>query len=201
MILDKKIAAICPIASKEATRPVLGSIYINNGKAIATDGFALIEVGLPKEQTEEDIPDIPGVQLSTETKLLIPAKPLESALKLIPKKASLPILTKAWTAKGSQDNSIKIISTDLTTTNAPEIMQTIGEFPHTEKVKPQTQPQATVSFDPEKMITLLTAMVKAGTNRKGVTIEIREKLQPIVLTSQDDEEKDIYAILMPLNIS
>lgn len=202
MILDKAIIGICKIASKESVRPALSSVQLKDGKATATDGYKLITIPLLPEEGE-DAPDM-GYTLLHGDSHLLKADELEKALKLVPTKASLPILTKAWTAKGDYDNTVKILSTDLNTKNASELTETQADFPNTQKVLDdlnEKEVKATLRIDARYLKEMLDAMLKAGLQNnysKYVDIEIRGEFDPLKLTAEVGKDRKIEAIIMPV---
>ena len=201
MLLDKKITALCSIASKEEGRPILQSIKLANSKAITTDGFRLLEIELPKwEGYQEELPSTGHDPLVNDEPYLILASELKKALDMIPKKSTLPILGYAWTAKSSMENTVKIVSTDLSTLNAPEIRLVEGSFPETEKVKPTGKSVFEISVNAVLLAELLTAMVKAGAGENSNNpVKLKFYLdKPIMLEAATQDKRKITGLLMPV---
>lgn len=193
--LDKKVSAVCKIASKDTMRPILNGVLLKEGKAIATDGYRLMQVKLSNGINSDDLPNT-GHEPYTPDAVVIPAKELERAVKLAPKKASLPVLTNAWTAK-SKEGYIRIVSTNLETTNAPEIKLVEGDFPDVSKVQPKTPVKALVRVNPLLLAELLEAMQQATEGGYGsyIEVELRTENEPIVLRTSDGNAE---GLLMPI---
>ncbi len=199
MLLDKKLTAVCTIASKEEGRPVLQAVKLANGKATATDGFRLLEIDLPKwDKYEEELPTTGHEPLTNDEPYQILATELKKALDLIPTKTTLPILQHAWTAKGTRENTVKIISTNLETTNSPEFTLVEGNYPEVDKIKPQEAPVFEISVNAKLLAELLQAMVKAEPLANTVKMSFYDPLKVVKLEAQDFDKRNIVGYIMPV---
>ncbi|MFA5013985.1 MAG: hypothetical protein WC549_00395 [Actinomycetota bacterium] len=202
MILDKKIMGVCSIASTDETRPILTGVLLKDNKAIATDGYSLIETELPHiDNVETKLPPTGNQYINGET-MLISAVQLSKVLTNIPNKPKLPILGYAWTAKSSNEKTVKIVSSDLETTNAPEIMTIEGNYPDYNKVKPVTEVKAKITVNAKYLIKLLQAVIKTDPDQINniVTIEVRSEKEPIVIKNGNGENSKTYAMQMPCRV-
>ncbi|HZE87067.1 MAG TPA: hypothetical protein VE090_02555 [Methylomirabilota bacterium] len=203
MKIDKRILGVCDIASKESARPQLASVRFENGKAVATDGYSLMVIEQEKIEDDE-IPKVAGFDYVSVDGLSLPAQPLAKFVKEIKRNKFLPVLSTGWTVR-NEEGRVTLATTDLEETSIKEMKQPEGEYPNYQKVidgEMKKEPVVKISFDPIKMILLLQAMVKAGaTSCRPVTVRVSGDLNPIIITTQDGQEREIFALLMPMRTS
>lgn len=196
MILNKQILGACLVASKDENKPALSSVLIKDNHAIATDGYRLIDIELPKLNPKE----LPNMGIYEDmAEALLDSQGLKKALTKIPKKTELPILENTWTVKGTMENTVNFVSTDLDTIeNTTVKTRDVKEYPHYEKIIPVQGDnlKAKVTVSVELMINQLQAFLKAGADL--VTLEIREPLNPIGMYAKNSPETKISGLLMPV---
>jgi DNA polymerase III sliding clamp (beta) subunit (PCNA family) len=181
---------------KENTHPVLQNILVKKDKTIATDGYSLAEVtavDIPIDET----PEPQGVELNGRA-LLIPAKSALEASKLIPKKASLPVLTNAWFSEIGKERAT-IVSTDLSQVNKTDCQIVEGNFPDYEQIFPKSAPKAKFKINASYLKRLCELFEKLDNSINTIDVEVRGETEAVVLTASDNKQK-VRALLMPIRI-
>jgi len=203
MILNKKAIGACMIASQDTLRPALACVKIEEKRMIGADGYKMIIIERNTEVNNfnhEDLPNMGTVVKNEE--YLLNASQLKVALQRIPKKTDLPILKNIWTIESERDNQVKVISTDLSSNSIDYIEKCDANYPNVDIIIPTSEPIATISFSIPYMIELLKAIDIAGAKETSsiVTVEIHDKLAPIMLRSIDSNKNKITGLLMPVRV-
>lgn len=202
MIIPKKLLSTLEIASKDLSRPGLGSVRFEDHKAIATDGFKMVIYNLP-EQNGLELPEVGRGHFAISEPISLNAMELKKCLSLIPYKTSLPVLQNAWTEVGESKEAIKITSSDLATVNQSELKLQTDNYPDYKKVLPKSKPVGVVAVNGKYLIEVVTALIKARSWNTDniVTIEIRGEREPLLFKAQGDEKNDILGVLMPVSLN
>lgn len=203
MILNKTLLAHSKIASRDDLRPILQAIKIENGThAVSTDGFKLLKTPLPQVEFS-DLPNMPGYKNVDIKDALIPMKSLETAIKQIPKKSTLPILQNTWTVESAQEETIRLISTDLESVNVPEIRKIEGEFPNYQIIIDSVEEEpikSKIAVNAQLMVEIMQAFVLAGVANNIVTMEIRSSDKAIIIRGENEGKEKVLGLIMPVRI-
>src|SRR4051812_33319578 len=96
--LNAHILRLGTLASVDDSRFTLQGILVTESEAIVTDGHLLARVDLPKVELDK-VPSIRGMKTARTWKpFILPADACAEALKSLPRKPSLPILSNAFVA-------------------------------------------------------------------------------------------------------
>lgn len=206
--LDKKHAALAPIAADEGTRYVLHGIHVEvleNGdgavRLTATDGKALLSVKHTGER-EDHIPEFDSPNGLTEA--TIPAKELAKALKSAGSRKAqanrIPV-SLGEDVRG-EDDVATIHSWDGETQERIKTLD--GNYPKYQEVVPDaSQAEFVVSFNPALLAKVLKSMadLKAGdTQTKSVKLHFIADNRPLLITGACDNGDEITAVAMPYRL-
>ena len=172
--LSKEATRIAYIADDVEYRPVLNQIRITNGKAVACDGFMMVQVPAEMENEEDCI--------------LIEAKDILKAKKLGGRG-----LEKLVIESDGESASIEIIGGEHSGTKmASEVFK--GTYPKTEEFFPRTERKAYVILEARFLRNLLKV---TGINT-AIKVRIREPKEAVEFVV---ERNNIQSVIMPIDIS
>lgn len=202
MIINKKILALCDIASKDGYRPVLNAIKFEKDRAVATDSYSLMVI--PLQQIDPtDLPEISGQVYSPEIDCVINAVEVSEVAKSIKKNnMDLSWAETAWSVASGDDKTVKFFTTDLDTRSYKEVRKVEGNYPEYNKVlDPALEKKAVVeiSVNPARLVKMLNAMIKAGASKDGyVTLKVSGALDPLVIKANQGTEEIATGLIMPV---
>jgi DNA polymerase III sliding clamp (beta) subunit (PCNA family) len=154
--------------------------------AVATDGYIMGKV-VQTVPSVDDFPRIDGVDNKEITEAYIDRDVALKAIKSIPKKTALPVLTFALV----QEEFVTVTDLDTYTTfrkTPPE-----GDYPKHDELIPEPA-EKQVTLNPKYLIKALKMFDK----HEGMTIEFgKDKLSPVVLRSNSGGVKKTV-LVMPL---
>lgn len=194
--INFEIAKVC---TNDEYRLALSSVYFDKNKTVATDGYILAEVSSVKGFDNEAPLVNEKEQVELTKPILLPAKIALEASKAIPTKANLPVLKNAWFNEVN-DNQATIVSTDLTKVNQTTGQIAQAKFPDYEKIFPTTEAKATVRVNASYLKTLCELAEKLDKDNVGlIDIEVREPLQPVVITAKNPTtDQTLRCLIMPV---
>lgn len=197
------IKAACAAVSKDETRPALQCVYLDEKRAVATDGHILIE--LPRgEWVADEFPQIDGegVTRTNGQPVAVPADTLLAVANTCPKREHFPILHCIRIVDGDKKGEVEIASTDLNsvTRKTTRINEDYPDFDkaileHAEKRKPL----ASFALSIPVLNKMLKALTLAGC--ESIILEpTKEENGPIRVIGFEGmlNEKVGRAIIMPL---
>ena len=152
-------------ASKDPGRNQIMGLQVNaDGSTVATNGHMLIRV----PASGLDSADFPAVDGAGDKPLpaggvILPPDAVKAALKSLPKRATMPIITAAHCGMNGSDR-VKVTVTDLESPNVAAIKPIGGQFPNFEQVIPTVTPEShiTIGVDPAYLGAICDFAVKHG---------------------------------------
>jgi hypothetical protein len=177
-------------------------IHLKGDKAVAADGFYLLEATLPTV----DAADFPNVGVPADLPpqgVTLPADALAATLKAIPKGkpvATMPILGHALLADAG-DGGVELVATDLAATSRTRRQPIDGAFPDTDQIFPTAEPVFSIRMDAKRLATLLTAMVEAGAGDGDlpvVRLDVFGTNQAMRLNAKAGDGRLTRGLLMPV---
>ena len=196
--LNKNLLACAKIASSNKIRPVLACVYITNDKMVTTDSYSILEIKNYSKFDSTDFPVIQGCEHVKELKeegILLNAKDIIEKVKFRKSKSkNLPILGEA-VLTNETENTISIVSTDLSTNNIISFGKKDGNFPDYSRIIPTKEPISQGFIDLEKLKKMCEAFLLAGKTSVRLKLynEKGEKPCPIMF-----ENDNVTGLIMPL---
>lgn len=192
MLINKDLLKVAKIASKDKARPVLNNIMINSEVIVATDMFKLLEIKLNKNEKIDDfpvVPSSPSKACTPEAPLLINAQDILKNQKFF-KNQTLPILENGL-LNNLSDNTVSILTTDLSTAQNQNYKLNSGQFPDYTKIIPASlDNHRRVRLNPKLLIELLQAFA----DFKEIDLYIGEQSTDAIYI----EKENFKGLLMPL---
>src|SRR5579863_6168391 len=201
MLLNRSVLNLAKLAAKEPYRRVLPAILIEKDRAVVCDKHVLVYVDNSSPMADENFPIVPGLEHrtfsdgSTTESVLVSREAALGALKVLPKKSTIPVLTNAAMGKDG-----KLYTNDLE--NIVSFDHEIeGKFPNWRNVIPTGDPIAEIGFDARKMIELCKYFVENGNKgTRPVRLTIYAKDLPMRLDSYTTDSQDVTALLAPVRL-
>lgn len=192
MLINKDLLKVAKIASKDKTRPILNNIMINSEVIVATDMFKLLEIKLDKSENIDNFPIVPSSPSKAcipEAPLLINAQDILKNQKFF-KNQNLPILENGL-LNNLSDNTVSILTTDLSTAQNQNYRLNSGQFPDYTKIIPASlDNHRRVKLNPKLLIELLQAF----SDFKEIDLYIGEQPTDAIYI----EKENFRGLLMPL---
>jgi len=214
MLLNKFNLKLSSFCSKDEGRPMLGFLYVDKEKCVATDGHRVIRVNNPKLPDDEfpKVPLDPGFVPALAHCYLSPSA-CRDAEKAFPKKTTLPILNHALVVQNG--TMAGLVTTDLDNVKKsicrqPEETEAYNPFVTVNKILDDTLknlPTVKVDFDAGLLIDTLTYLSGLSANRvlSRITLEFRkaglhaESGGTLVLKAKNgDTGQEAVALVLPL---
>lgn len=207
VLLDRKVAAVLPFASKDQTRPILTCVRVTPDHVEATDSYRLIRVDLDKTARAADFPR-PNDECATAAigpeGVAIKASAVGRALKNIGRKDSLPILSRV--AVKPSEFRVRLTTTNLERTTVEETDIERGTFPDFDQlIDTGSEPEAVVYLDAGFLRDMAAAVVTftGRSIRKGrfasspVKLELFGPTKPVRFSAECDGRK-LVGLQMPV---
>ncbi len=193
MLFNKNNLKVARVASKDSNRVELSSVYFTKDKTVATDSYCLVEMTTPQGLDIKDFPVVDKKRAIGFKPFMVKAESLKD-IKL-PVKTNLPILENL--AVSYSDNDIvKLYTTDLTSGNVKAIKKVQGQFPDYEKIFPKKKARLEFKMDAKLLKKVLEAV---GDLNKGnhITIKLYDINQAVVIEAENENQK-ARAMIMPI---
>lgn len=202
MLLNKHNLAIASHAAQKSVREVLQAIYVTPTHTVATDSYRLLEVELPEQVTNEQLPH--SMQSNDALPFLMRLDQAKQVEKAIPKKPILPILQNAVTSLKGEIATITT-SPDLSSEQTTVCTVINGNYPDYKRIVPEGEPVASIKLNAGYLADMAGYIAKhsmgndAGASQ--VIIEFHGYNKPIVCRAKTEEQQKIMGILMPLRMA
>jgi len=205
ILLSRSSLAVSAFASKDEGRYALTGIHITAKHAEATNGHILMRV------PHDDMPaeDFPAVDKANHGKpvpdgFIMPLEAVKNALKALPRKSTIPVLTRALlTGNGAADTAV-LTTTDLESSQTATIKGLGGKFPDADKVIASRESRISVCFSATYLKSLADFAIKYGTGRGCVKMFIQRTIKDEPVSDNARIEIDLengvtaYGVLMPM---
>lgn len=213
-LYNKKQLEIIKLASKDETRMALSGLYIDRDTTVTTDGHKLVTVkSQPKPQEDWPANSIEWKKNDSDP-FIISREQVEKAIKNIPRKMAMPILSNVAIGKVENDEGRKELAcqtTDLENTDKVEGREVDGKFPNYKQVIPpylDTELYQAIGISAKYLKEVCTVMEKYREGSSKITLHIAKETKkqkepaalPIVLTSDDGEGTEIMAVIMTMRL-
>jgi DNA polymerase III sliding clamp (beta) subunit (PCNA family) len=208
-IYNKNNLLIHEIASKDEGRPELTGVLFKKNRAVATDGYVLIEVknneNFANPNEYPALPNKRSIMTNFSKKgYLLPAKSVKKALSNLNESENdrLEILNNCIFLNTRDENINEIATTDLENTNIVSTKSIDGEYPDTQKVIPQTDKgYSKTILDIRKLKQVIDVISKMDLP-DFKTIELLtpeyDKDKPTIIKTTTTKEQKITGIIMPV---
>ena len=187
--------AVAKFASKSDTRPELAGVFITKDKVVATDGFRLVEVSVPKTANVAEYPKTNGKSAMQGVKpFIVPAK--EFGKIKLPNNKNVPILNNL--AISYADNQrVDFITTDLENVQVKTLKRIDAKYPDYEQIFPKGEVKAEVSVNGEYLAEVCETLAELS-NLKDIKIKFYGDNMPLVIEAGNTEIQSARAMIMPL---
>lgn len=197
MLLNRSTLKLASLTSKEASRYTLQGIYIEDKQATVTDGHILVTVTHSNTaHTEDHFPATDGLEhakVTGDAAVLVHRDAALAALKLLPKRSSIPVLQHAAM---STDGKLFVNTLDSVQSFKHEL---IGQFPNYRAVLPKDEPIAEVCFNAKLLKQLVDYFVSVDDERAvAVRLTVYGKEKPMRIDGRTTDEQDVIAFAMPI---
>lgn len=197
MLLTKAELDLHKFASKDASRYTLQALCVNSEVTVVTDGHILASVNHDGLK-DKDFPVIPGLvpkEFPKGQSMLIPIEAAAQAAKAIPKKTTIPVLTRA--ALGEDR---KLYVTDLASSASYGDGQPFpGQFPNWEMIIPKEKPVFQVAADPTLLERIAAYLRHHGASSVRLTFYGEDRAIRLDAKMRDDGQQAMF-LLMPLRL-
>jgi hypothetical protein len=208
MLLNRKVFALEPAASKDPKRTALECIRIfEDGSAVATDGALLFKFKPTEHLNPKEYPHIEGVKSGNGAKLKpfsLSTSAARAVLKTVPKsrKGMLPILRHVLLDVDETNASQHAVLafTDLKRPTVIRPQKVAEDFPDYEKVMPKGKAQFKVGF---KLDTLWRALkVLDNLDVEWFSMTFRSPAEPVEIRGKCfEKDGSVLGLVMPARVS
>ena len=201
MLYNKNNLLVSNIASKDETRPVLTGVRFEEKATIATDGYKLMIVSTPPDDSIDDVSEIDGAitPVTTSTPVNIPSENVKQLSKSLPKKPILPWFSNTFfTSK--DDEMVEMVTTDGINHQKHTTKAIVGDYPQYNAILPKDKPQAVVSLNVKilKQVIDTINQMDISDNANTIKISLQGELQPVSITTTTDQKQQVQAVIMPV---
>lgn len=202
MLYNKNNLVISALTSKDDTRPVLTGVLFQSEATIATDGYKMIMVETPKDDSVSDFnaSDMP-VPIDSSKSTNIPKDTVDSIARSLPRKPILPWLSNAYFTEKS-DDICQIVTTDGVNHQKHTVKPIEGQYPDVMKVFPDGPAVATVNLNIKHLKEVIDCLSKMDLqDSKTVKIRVYADLKPVSFELKTKQGQRVQALLMPCKIN
>lgn len=198
--LNKRHLALTEFVSKDGIRPVLTGVYVDpkRGVAVATDGFALLEMPLGKLDAG-DFPPTAGAGSEPMKEGIIPASAVVAAVKALPKRTALPALNNIRLT-GDGNGRAALTTNDLEMARDSWVTLIDGTFPNYNQLVPKRLKRGNkkareVTLSLAILTKLVRAMAAMGADM--VRLQVTAHDHPVRLDIRY-EDGEAHGVVMPM---
>lgn len=182
ILIDKASLAVAAFAAKDAGRRAFAGILLEEGRAVAADGFRLMAADLPASEGEGG-------------RLLVPAREIDGAVRFLKPKDDEALAVTPDGAGGATVGRPHGVGAQL------PVPLVDGTFPAWRALRPREEPIARVVLDARYLAEAAKALAAFGTNNGGVEVRVHGHDRAVEIRARRPQDgREAFALVMPMSL-